>query len=150
MYQNILSKTVLESTKRSTLLLAVLMAAFVSFVRPLDCRAQRPDSLALGAILGESVAGQNASEIIRRSLLIPEQQRLEMLSEWVLPSSTHQNFRLFGATPTESSTPNAVESPALELVSLANNLGKLDEVAKRVESHQATTTLHSNISGRQT
>ena len=63
-----------------------------------------------------------------------------MLADWVLPSPDHPIVRLEGDfTPSYPVGPagdpgGALRAPAIELVRVAKELGKLDELAARVEA----------------
>jgi tetratricopeptide (TPR) repeat protein len=118
----------------------------------------RVDRLAAHAVIGEAILGSAAERVLASARALPPAERYEMLARWVLPGDDHEEFRLQGAfTPLDAAPPVAspgpvppdsaitrrihsggqLESPALELVATAASLGKLADLAERVDSAQA-------------
>ena len=126
------------------------------------------DQHVLSEIVGESVVGDNIVGLRQRLTERSDEDRFKILSDWVLPSRSHLHFRLQGsyssANPasavtvydelsTGQLTPVAshqlirnqvggiLESPAFDLVDLAKELGRLDDLRRRVEQVEATNGL---------
>ncbi|HVX63889.1 MAG TPA: DUF1583 domain-containing protein [Pirellulales bacterium] len=124
--------------------------------------AMRP---ALGAIFSERHVPDSALFAHRRAAALPPEARYAWLADWVLPGEDHAGLRLaLDFTPTHPAPPVADDSPldvqrvaqaeqsgdsriqtggnlvapALELVEVAQRLGKLDEVRRRVEQAPQT------------
>ncbi len=112
------------------------------------------DDAALNAIFGEPVLSQNATQIVVTSRELTREQRYDHLSRWVLPNHGH-GFRVDGmiqrlpghdvdvAGPSVTRIVDYPEArwivcPARELVQLANELGRLDEL--REQALQQTGT----------
>jgi hypothetical protein len=108
------------------------------------------------ALIGEGVFSQGASSILKQARSLPAAERYAMLLGWVLPPDDTVAFRLYGYfSPADPAPPvteskqtgrrvhsgGEVEAPALELVAVARELGKLDELAERVRQAKATGDL---------
>jgi tetratricopeptide (TPR) repeat protein len=137
----------------------VLTGAWPSTLSP----AQRAEPLARGGpagsaaeqrarltALGDRSLRLAAADILAQTRQLPLRDRYQSLLEWVVPSASNPDFRLFGTliaaggnpstispyagfageTPTEGT--GTLESPALDLIESAKRLGKLDELADRV------------------
>jgi len=97
------------------------------------------------ALIGEQFLGLDAGEVVLRARSLAPAERYAFLRDWVIPGSSHAEFRLFGHfTPTDpppgkdapegrrSETGGTLEAPAIELVGTARALDKLDELATAV------------------
>jgi hypothetical protein len=84
-------------------------------------------------LIGEEVLGLEAGEILRRATGRDAAGRYEMLADWVLPSPDHPLVRLEGEfTPSDGTHGGVLRAPAIELVAAAKELGKLDELVRRL------------------
>jgi hypothetical protein len=119
---------------------------------------------ALGELFAERHILDSALWVHRQAMAMPAEQRFDYLAAWVLPGPDHAALRLaLDFTPTNPSPPamdrdaldqlrldlaarsgrSAVQlggnlvSPALDLVETARELGKLDEIRRRVEQAPA-------------
>lgn len=113
----------------------------------------------IGAIFNDRHVPDSAIDMHRRAQKLAWEDRFDVLSDWVLPSRTHDTFRLaLDLTPTNPAPPARLEqpafyahrariiggtripsggrlvSPALDLVRAARELGRLDELRSRVSS----------------
>jgi hypothetical protein len=100
-------------------------------------------------VIGETLLGDGAEDVLRHADELSPQDRLEYLASWVLPSADHPVFRLHGAfspsnpalledQPATRAAPRTVRggdlrAPAVVLVDTARALGKLDELAARID-----------------
>lgn len=128
--------------------------------------AHANDLHALNAIFAEPHLDQNAFAVHQRAAELPAEERYEFLSEWVLPNSDHDTIRmglgftpLHPAPPVQGLAPDDFErlrvaeqmgqsriqtggrmvAPAVDLVTAAQTLGRLDDVRNRIESFAATS-----------
>jgi tetratricopeptide (TPR) repeat protein len=107
------------------------------------------------ALIGDRFFLQSAGQVLRQARELQPEHAYELLQAWVLPNKNHALFQMAGEfTPADPAPPVArsqpesgnkgsagrrvpsggdLEAPALELVELAKKLGKLDELAQRVE-----------------
>jgi len=108
-------------------------------------------------LIGEEIFTKDAFNLLRSARDLSPAKRYEAFAAWVLPDDDHPNFRLTGAfTPFDPAPPvadpdeprpggrrvhsgGACKAPALELVALAGELGKLDELAGRVDAAEVET-----------
>jgi hypothetical protein len=110
------------------------------------------DARTRSALVGEAFLSHGAVDVLRHARGLPAAERYAYLRSWVLPGPEHSAFRLYGyftpidvaATPADGPgsrlhTPGQLESPALELVAVAKELGKLDELAGAVSEGRAET-----------
>ena len=110
------------------------------------------------AVIGEPLFALGADEVLAKVERLPADERYALLADWVLPTPDHPVFRLEGdfsvsfpppglsrATANAKPVPAAdhvvriqqggePRVPAIELVDTAKALGKLDELAKRIEA----------------
>ena len=132
----------------------------------LDPSAPHSDSIrrARHAVIGEPLFALRADEILEKAARLPAGERYALLADWVLPSPDHPVFRLEGnfspsfpppglsttnsrvrkpllasVAPSESRAAASLRAPAIELVDTANALGKLDELAKRIDAIKLDT-----------
>ena len=118
-----------------------------------DGPTKTADRYVIHAIQDEEHISRMAWHVFQKSRTLIPEERYGYLLDWVLPNDTHPTTRLRGDfLPTRSSPPVAkllslnelgtdpgglrggpVVAPALELVALARELGRLDEFRKRVE-----------------
>ncbi|MDR3638922.1 MAG: DUF1583 domain-containing protein [Isosphaeraceae bacterium] len=118
--------------------------------------ASRGDRVARHELLGgEETFARSAASILKAARALPPAQRYERLAAWVLPQDGRPDYRLGGVyTPTDAAPPVAtpgveppdnlaeerlhtggvIDAPALQLVALAKQLGKLDALAAQVEA----------------
>jgi tetratricopeptide (TPR) repeat protein len=120
---------------------------------PAEAAPGQPDARARGALVGEAFLSHGAADVLRRARGLPPAERYASLRAWVLPGPEHSAFRLYGDfSPTDRApdppadrsvprthTPGHLEAPALELVAVAKQLGKLDELAEAVAKGPAET-----------
>ncbi len=100
------------------------------------------------AIIGEAFFALQAGEVVEKARSLKPAERYEFLSGWVLPTADHPIFRVEGdfspSFPAFASneaagrgvrvqTGGLLRAPALELVDTAKELGKLDELAAKLE-----------------
>lgn len=129
---------------RGQVILACWLVMLVVSHLPKAKAAEPSDDAALHAIFGEPVLSQNATQIVVTSRNLPPEPRYEYLSRWVLPSQGH-GFRIDGviqrlpshdvdtAEPSLTRIADYAEThwiicPARELVQLASELGRLNEL----------------------
>jgi tetratricopeptide (TPR) repeat protein len=112
-----------------------------------------PDGAARRALIGDPFFLKSASQVLRKARELAPEQAYALLREWVLPNENHALFQMAGEfTPADPApglahkplpagrrvlTGGELEAPALELVSLAKKLGKLDELVQRVQKAKA-------------
>ena len=138
---------------------------FADLAAPSEAPASAAEGRALNQLIGEKFFAERAYEVYQRSLDLPADERFEYLSEWVLPGPTHAWFRTYAATtPTNPAAPIAIRnrvdaqqlsdaqsagqnrvllggglvSPAQELIDVAAELDRLDELYREIESLTAT------------
>jgi hypothetical protein len=107
-----------------------------------------PGGAARRAVIGDKFFLLNAGGVFRQARAAKPEEAYALLLAWVLPSENHTVFQLSGDfTPADPAPPVApapppgrrvqtggeLQSPALELVELAKKLGKLDELAQRLQ-----------------
>ncbi|GAA4455508.1 DUF1583 domain-containing protein [Novipirellula rosea] len=109
-----------------------------------------PDQIALHSatnLFPEAILRSNTREVIRLASEMEAEQRYEFLSDWVLPGSSHRNFRLDGHFVPQDAGDDAGEhqhnaghhrrdhliAPATELISTANELGRLSELKTKIQ-----------------
>jgi hypothetical protein len=97
---------------------------------------------ALHTMFEEPNVAANVIEVSRRAAELNVEAKFQLLSRWVLPGEDHPGFRLAGDfTPTKP-VGNVVGgdfvAPALDLIDVANQLGRLDELRTRVEGINAS------------
>jgi hypothetical protein len=100
------------------------------------------------ALIGDKFFLLNAGRVLRQTRAAKSEEAYALLLTWVLPNENHTVFQMSGEfTPADPAPPVApappagrrvqtggeLEAPALELVALAKKLGKLDELAERVQ-----------------
>ncbi|MBI3461695.1 MAG: DUF1583 domain-containing protein, partial [Planctomycetes bacterium] len=122
------------------------------------------DRQALGALFAERHVPDSALAVHRQAAALTLEERYDFLTNWVLPGPDHNTLRLvLDFTPTNPSPPAADDdpidrrrleiaelnkqssvpvganlvSPALDLIEAARQLGRLDEVRKRVSEAPA-------------
>ncbi len=141
---------------------AVVAAVFAHVTALLDgfVVAQEPRSpavrSALGKILTEDRVAHSAYQVCEHTMRLPDEERFEQLTIYVLPSVDHDTLRLLfdmtptcpapvvesvlDSTPIEGATPRfsggEFASPALELIRMAAKLGRLPELRQRIENWQ--------------
>jgi hypothetical protein len=113
------------------------------------------------AIVGEGYVAIEAGSIVERGRSLEPRARYELLSAWVLPSPDHPLVRLEGdfspsfPIAAEGRTDGvrlqsggALRSPALDLVDTSRELGKLDELAAKIEARKPVADDETAASGR--
>ena len=118
----------------------------------LGAREASRDHVAQGPLVGNEVVADNVLATRRQAAALPLQRQFEFLSRWVLPSTTHADFRMAGCylpndLPTlvgddaalsrrRGSAPHVGESqlisPVLDLVEVASRAGRLAELKRRI------------------
>lgn len=99
------------------------------------------------AVIGEAVLSGQGGVVLEATRTLPPPARYEALAAWVLPGDDHPSFRLQGEfAPSNPAPPVArngrkTDAPSLALVDAAKELGKLDELAKRVLEAKPATDL---------
>ncbi|HEY1377965.1 MAG TPA: DUF1583 domain-containing protein, partial [Gemmataceae bacterium] len=105
------------------------------------------------ALVGEAFFGRNASAMLAKAHTLTPAERYDFLAGWVLPGGERTVFQLAGDyTPADPAPPappattgpmpagtrvhvgGDLVAPAQELVNIARELGKLDELAARAEA----------------
>ena len=136
-----------------------------SLTAPRDAALAGSMQRALGAIFAERHVPDSALFAHGRAAALPPEARYAWLADWVLPGEDHAGLRLaLDFTPTHPAPPVADDSPldaqrvakaeqsgdsriqtggnlvapALDLVAVAQRLGKLDEVRRRVDQAPQT------------
>jgi hypothetical protein len=134
---------------------------------PLKLRpdAATPEALAESRLLmGEQLILYDAYNVWKRARAMPAADRYDYLAWWVLPGDDHTTFRMRGdftpipapvlkhvdnfppsqppvgqAVPDTASRGGQYVAPAIELARTARELGRLDELAKRIAASPAIT-----------
>ncbi|MCA9140677.1 MAG: DUF1583 domain-containing protein [Planctomycetales bacterium] len=95
----------------------------------------------------ESDLQANSRFVFAKAMQLDPSRRYEFLANWVLPSSNHPTFRLTGHYEINvSASGERVEagchlaSPALELISVAKQLRRLEELGLRIEQQVVKDT----------
>jgi tetratricopeptide (TPR) repeat protein len=95
------------------------------------------------ALIGEAHVQLDSADLLRRARQQAPPERYASLLAWVLPGPDHEAFRLYGDFAAGGgSTGGTLEAPALELVSTAGALGKLDELAEKAAAAPAATPVN--------
>lgn len=100
-------------------------------------------------LIGERFYGLNVDQFLANARTQPAAERFSTLLAWVLPSETHNTYRLFSTfTPTDAAPAvrelpelnakrvhegGTLQSPLFDLIATGKELGKLDELAERVQ-----------------
>ena len=113
------------------------------------------DRRAIHNLIGESIFALEAGEIFEKARGLPPERAYELLSAWVLPAPDRPFLRLEGDFSTAFPAPELagknpaqrpgggkprlqsggeLRAPALALIEAARSLGKLDDLAARVEA----------------
>jgi hypothetical protein len=115
---------------------------------PLGGAGAAANGVARRAIIGEHFFLLNAAGVLEQTRALSPEERYERLRDWVLPGPGHALFQMAGDFTPADPAPHVVTipsagrrlhtggelvAPALELVALAGKLGKLDDLAGRVE-----------------
>lgn len=138
--------------------LCVLLAVVAVFYSETSHAAEegRSDARAMNLIFGETVLAESGRRVVEESRSGGAEARLERLRSWVLPQAGRANFRVStdylssthplavsdvshggNDTRTKTSSPArqaAIVSPALELVSVASELSRLESLSAEVAS----------------
>lgn len=123
--------------------------------------AESPARRAVGAIVAERDVPDSALDIHRRALSMESADRYKYLVEWVLPGESHEAFRVLvdftsthpappasddhamdalrvalakGVGETRVQTGGNLVSPAVDLITVARELGRLAELRARIEA----------------
>lgn len=111
---------------------------------------------ALGLLFDERILSDNVLATCRRAVSVNNEDRFALLTQWVLPSETRQSFRvqadfspmnpapdnegLFTTAATNRSNRfqgtaagGELVSPAIELIRVARDLGRLEEIGDAIE-----------------
>ena len=118
-----------------------------------DAPGDRATRRARAALVDESSLILSAGEVAREARELPIDERYRRLLAWVLPDDDHASIRLaseFGPTDPPAGDPKAedsrvaipptLDSPALDLVVVASELGKLEELAIATETAETATS----------
>ncbi len=106
---------------------------------------------AMAIVTNDETIRVNAGQIAREARQLPPEQALEMLKAWVIPSETNR-LRLYfsvrdglsGDQPAPTANPPLLgrswlqlDCPAVELVRVAQKLGKTEQISKLIEQRAA-------------
>ncbi len=128
---------------------ALTAAQLANLTARVGAKPSVADRRGRAAVIGESFHALNADDVLRRARALKAGERYALLLDWVVPGESHSGFRLYGhfapaAAPPVGKSParraqpgGALEAPARELVAAAGELGRLDELAGRVEKAAA-------------
>lgn len=138
------------------------------FAQNRDLKQSEVSQRVIGEIVADAHVVDSALDVHRQALQFTAAQRYEFLADWVLPTGSHATFRLaldFTAThpappvsdhhpidskriefakergETRVQTGAHLISPALDLIEVARELGKLAELRTRVEATVAANEL---------
>jgi len=103
--------------------------------------AQGNANHALNDIFRPEVIADNTFAVREHAFSLPEDERFAFLADWVLPSSTHSGLRVHGVFQQTGMTrnvegrgkPQTLVSPLFDLVDLAEQLGRIDDIQDRIE-----------------
>jgi len=105
-----------------------------------EANPTQADRRARNAMIEERFQQLASTAILAESRHLPLAEKYDLLFAYVVRNSDHIPFRLRGElSPTDPAPPVArgpggeIESPAIELIATAKALGRLDELADRVE-----------------
>jgi len=108
------------------------------------------DQKMLAELTPEQVFEVQVPELLAHVRTLPDDEAFQVLRDWVLPSATHDSIRLsYRAIPiavgtdAQPASPSDIESPALELVQLAQKLNRTDELLNQVSTISVSGQLHS-------
>lgn len=142
------------------MILILLMNAAAAFSADQSSLSSQERS-ALGAVFDEVQVIESPLSVLQKAALLEPEPRFEFLSRWVLPNDNHDTLRLVvGFTPTgypsslqpdfENSSVTTVRNrvpmggsivaPAAELMRVADQLGRLDEVLLRISEAPSDDT----------
>lgn len=97
----------------------------------------------MGLLMEESVLADNSNDVMKKANSLAVEQQYEFLLNWVLPSKSHDSIRItahFASDDTLHAQRHATDnlvSPALELIAVAKQLGRLSELRQRFSVIQA-------------
>ena len=90
------------------------------------------DRRLIDSILTEGIFEHDVATVLAEVKELPAEQAYDKLITWILPSSTHSGSRLYyefaSARGTDNSIGENLQCPAVELIAVADQLGKLDEL----------------------
>ncbi len=153
---------------RRTLYVVALMNAYFAPVQAARSAEPNPQSVSerrsLGAIFDDTHLHGSVLDVHARAATMLPETRYEFLSVWVLPTDDHATLRMAldfaptqvappvsdrdsvdvergraGVGPSRIAIGGNLVSPALDLVHVAQELGRLEELRKRVEQAPATS-----------
>ena len=93
------------------------------------------DVQTVAAIINDRTAATMAGDIVQTARSLPADEAFDYLADWVLPSATHNNLRLFYAKLPPVDTGEAfgqILCPAAELVRLAGQQNKMEQLQSRI------------------
>lgn len=142
--------TLLSRAEFHWLVRLVASVCFVVLTSPAQAAEDEAIQRSMSLILGHEVLQLNGRDFLKNTLLLPEPERFEALSGWVLPAQESANIRLSceyesqrefraASPPVESSRrPRGgfLSSPALHLVDLALRLDRMEELRAKVQARQ--------------
>ncbi|QDT12935.1 DUF1583 domain-containing protein [Planctomycetes bacterium K23_9] len=121
------------STQRITLLCFMIAACAAPAMSQGSPRA-------LDAIFAEQHVLESSLSVCRNCQRMPAAERFKKLSDWILPSDTHGDFRItVGFAPNPDNERGVIVSPILDWIATANELGRLSEVQTSVAAVKLTT-----------
>lgn len=120
-------------TIRSSII-TIACVAWVSFqVATADEASQNSSQRAVAQILGGDVFSGNVSRVHDAGKGLAEQRNYERLRNWVLPANNHQSWRLTG-----DFRHGELIAPAIDLVTVAQQLGQLNTLRAQVTASEVT------------
>lgn len=127
----------------------VTTAIFMGLLRSHAVGQSQSDSVARQAVFGDEFLTENASVVSHRAALLESEDRYQVLSGFVLSANAGGSLRLPVVLTTVNSVPTVtaldgaeksrvqtggqIKSPLLDLVDVARQLGRLDELRSRFE-----------------
>lgn len=94
------------------------------------------DRRLINTMLTETIFEHDVKTILAEVKRLPPEQAFENLLAWVLPSATHSGSRLYyefaSTRGPEASNGQEILCPAIELMAVADRIGKLDELTKAI------------------
>ncbi|MCA9083301.1 MAG: DUF1583 domain-containing protein [Planctomycetaceae bacterium] len=116
--------------------------ALFCMVLILPCGVLKADDTAsgcarsLGFIFDDDHVSSSGNSVLERSAHMEPDAAFRALTAWVLPGLDHHSlrFQVHSVTDTTAESGSRLESPVLQLIRLAKELGRLDSIRARLET----------------
>ncbi len=91
----------------------------------------------INRMVGDRFFVSDVNEVVKQAQAADDEQAYRLLRDWVLPSTTHETIRVvFDLSPRQSAVAldRDLVCPAIELISVADRIGQLDELREIVDA----------------